>query len=144
MKIKLTSNKKELQLKVLVDSGCTHTKIDKQLVKKEKIKTEPMDRLFEVFNVDKTKNKEVTQFVLLELEINRYIEQIDTVVMDVNITDIFLRYDWLVKHNPEVNWNTGIIQLTKCPREYKTKYQNITFTSRTQRLQPTDNKDNRK
>lgn len=55
-----TLNKKELQLKVLVNSGCIHTGIDKQLVKEKKIKTEPMDRLFKVFNIDGIKNKEVT------------------------------------------------------------------------------------
>jgi len=38
----------------------TYTKIDKQLVKEEKIKMEPMNRLFKVFNADKTKNGEVT------------------------------------------------------------------------------------
>jgi len=31
-----TKTKKKLQLQVLVDSGCTHTKINKQLVKEEK------------------------------------------------------------------------------------------------------------
>ena len=50
-----TKNGKKLQLQALVDSGCTHTGINKQLVKKEKIKTEPMDRSFEVFNADETK-----------------------------------------------------------------------------------------
>lgn len=55
-----TLNKKELQLKALVNSGCIHTGIDKQLVKEKKIKTEPMDRLFKVFNIDGIKNKEVT------------------------------------------------------------------------------------
>jgi len=31
-----------------------------------------MSRLFKVFNADGTKNREVTQFILLELEINEY------------------------------------------------------------------------
>ena len=43
-----------------MDSGCTHAGIDKQLVKEERIKMEPMDRSFEVFNTDRTKNREVT------------------------------------------------------------------------------------
>jgi len=43
-----------------VDSGCTYTGTDKQLVKEEKIKIEPMDRSFKVFNTDRTKNEEVT------------------------------------------------------------------------------------
>ena len=67
-------NGKELQLQALVDSGCTHTRIDEQLVKEERIKTEPMDRSFKVFNADGTKNGEVTRFVLLEVEINRHKE----------------------------------------------------------------------
>jgi len=47
------------KLKTLVDSRCTHTKIDKQLVKEERIKMEPINRLFKVFNADRTKNGEV-------------------------------------------------------------------------------------
>ena len=39
-------------------------------MKEEYIKTEPIDRSFEVFNADGTKNREVTIFALLELEIN--------------------------------------------------------------------------
>ena len=102
-----TKNRKELQLQALVDSRCIHTGIYKQLVKEEKIKTEPMDRSFKVFNADRTKNKEVIQFALLEVEINGYKKQIDTAVTDLNGTDMFLGYDWLMKHNPEINWSKG-------------------------------------
>ena len=73
----------------MVDSKCIYTGIDKQLIKEERIKTETMERLFEVFNVDRMKNGKVTQFVPLEVEINKYKEQIDAVVMDLNSTDIF-------------------------------------------------------
>ena len=55
-----TKNRKELQVQVLVDSGCTHTGINKQLVKEEGIKTEPMERSFKVFNTDGMKKGEVT------------------------------------------------------------------------------------
>jgi len=63
----------------LVDSGCTHTEINKQLV------------------------KEITRFTLLELEINGYMKRINVVVTDLNSMNMFPRYDSLVKHNPEVN-----------------------------------------
>ena len=29
--------------------------------------------------------------------------------MDLTGTDIFLRHNWLVKHNLKVNWDKGII-----------------------------------
>ena len=40
----------------------------------------------------------------LEMKINRYKENINTVVIDLNSTGMFLEYDWLVKYNPEVKW----------------------------------------
>jgi len=62
----------------------------------------------------------VIRFALLELEINRYMEKIDIVVTDLNSMDMFLEYNWLVKHNTEVNWNKETIQFTRCIRVYKT------------------------
>ena len=57
---------------------------------------EPMNRSFKVFNTDRMKNGEVMWFVLLKVEINRYKEQINAAVTDLNDTDMFLEYDWLV------------------------------------------------
>ena len=73
-----------------------------------------MDRSFEVFNADGTKNKEVMRSVPLKLEINKHTEKINIVVIDLNSMDIFLEYDWLIKHNPEVNWDKETIQFTRC------------------------------
>jgi len=80
-------------------------------VKEERIKTKPIARSFKVFNVDRTKNEEVTWYILLEVKINGHKEQINLVVIDLDSMDIFLgyRYSWLVKHNPEVDWKMGII-----------------------------------
>jgi len=103
-------------------------------MKEKKIKIELINRSFKVFNTDRTKNGEVTRFALLELKINRHKEYIDTVVMDLNGTDMFLGYDWLVKHNPEVNWNLGMIQFMRCPNECKIQHQDILFMSKTRRI----------
>ena len=100
-----------------------------------------MDRSLEVFNVDRTKNGEVTRFTPLELEINRHIEKINVVVTDLIGMDMFLEYDQLVKHNLEVNWDKGTIQFTRCPRECRTKHQDILFISKARRVQPTENTD---
>jgi len=70
-----------------------YTRINKQLVKEERIKTEPINRLFEIFNIDRIKNGEVTLFALLKLKINGYIEQTSVAVIDLNSIDIFLGYD---------------------------------------------------
>ena len=98
-----TKNGKDLKVKVLVDSGCTHTGIDEQLVKDKRIQTKKIDFSFEVFNTDRTKNREVTKVAPLEIEINGYKETLEAVVTDLDRTDMFLGHDWLIKHNPEVN-----------------------------------------
>ena len=69
-----TKNGKKLKLKALVDSGCTHIRIDEQLVKDRRIQTKPINFSFEVFNADRTKNGEVTKVASLEIEINRHKE----------------------------------------------------------------------
>jgi len=77
------------------------------LVKDKRIQTRLINFSFEVFNIDRTKNKEVTRVAPLEIEINRYKEQLEAAVTDLNRTDMFLGHDWLVKHNLEVNWKNG-------------------------------------
>ena len=98
-----TKNGKNLKVKVLVDSGCTHIEIDKQLVKEKRIQTKPINFSFEVFNTNGTKSGEITKVMPLEIKINRHKEQLEAVVTDLNRMNMFLDHDWLVKHKPEVN-----------------------------------------
>ena len=96
-------NGKNLKVKALVDSRCSHIGIDKQLVKNKRIQMKPINFSFKVFNADGTKNGEVTRVVSLKIKINDYKKQLEAAVTDLNRTDMFLGYDWLAKHNPEVN-----------------------------------------
>ena len=108
-------NGKKLKVKVLVDSRCTYIGIDKQLVKDEKIQMKSIDFSFKVFNADRTKNGEMTKVAPLEIKINSHKEKLEAAVTDLDGTDMFLEHDWLVKHNPEVNWKNGTIKFTRCP-----------------------------
>ena len=92
-----------MKVKALVDSGCTYTGIDEQLVKDKRIQTKLINFSFEVFNADGIKNGEVTKIASLEIEINGHKEILEVVVTDLDGTDMFLGHDWLVKYNPEVN-----------------------------------------
>ena len=127
-----TKNRKKLEVKALVDSGCTYTGIDKQLVKNKKIPTKPINFSFEVFNADGTKNGEVTKVASLEIEIDRHTEQLEAAVTDLDGMDMFLGHDWLVKHNPEVNWKNSTIWFTRCPGHCTIKHEDIWFNTRKQ------------
>ena len=131
-----TENRKKLKVKVLMDSRCTHTGINEQLVKDKKIKTKPINFSFEVFNADKTKNGEVTKVTLLKIEINSHKEQLEAAVTDLDRMDMFLGHNWLVKHNLEVNWKNGTIWFTRCLGQCTMKHENIKFN--TKRTKATD------
>jgi len=70
-KVKM-KNGKNLKVKALVDSRCTHTGIDEQLVKDKRIQKKPLNFLFEVFNADGIKNGEMTRVVLLKIKVNSH------------------------------------------------------------------------
>jgi len=44
--------------------------------------------------------------------------------------DIFLGHDWLVKHNPEINWKNKTIKFTRCPESCTMKHKDIRFKTR--------------
>ena len=62
---------------------------------------------------------------------------------DLNRTDMFLGHDWLVKHNPEVNWKNGTIKFTRCPGSCTIKHQDIRFKTRRTKTTETTTQDNR-
>ena len=131
-------NGKNLKVKTLVNSGCTHTGINEQLVKDKRIQIKSIDFSFKVFNADGTKNREVTKVAPLEIEINGHKETLEAAVTDLDGTDIFLGHNWLVKHNLEVNWRNGTIKFTRCPGNCTMTYKDTRFNSRLTKETATD------
>ena len=58
----------------------------------------------------------------LEIEINKHKKQLEVAVTDLNGTNMFLRHDWLVKYNPEVNQKNRMIKFTRCLGSYTMKH----------------------
>jgi len=139
-----TKNGKKLEVKALVDSGCTHTGIDKQLVKNKKIPTKPINISFEVFNTDSIKNGEVTKVAPLEIKIDGHTEQLEVTITDLDGMDMFLDHDWLVKHNSEVNWKNSTIWFTRCSEHCTMKHEDIRFNTRRQMAMDKTEQDNGK
>jgi len=139
-----TKNGKKLKVKTLVDSKYTHIGIDEQLVKDKRIQTKPINFSFKVFNADRMKNGEVTRVAPLEIKINNHKEQLEAAVTDLDGTDMFLGHDWLVKHNPKVNWKNSTIKFTRCPGQYTIKYKDIRFKTRRTKAMDNTEQDNSK
>jgi len=61
----------------------------------------------------------------LKIEINGHKETLEAAVTDLDGMDMFLGHDWLVKHNPEVNWKKRTIKFTRYPGNCTMMYKNI-------------------
>jgi len=38
-------------------------------------------------------------------------------VCDLGESNLIIGYTWLHRHNPEIDWETGKVEMTRCPRE---------------------------
>jgi len=67
---------------------------------------------------------------------------LEAAVIDLNEMDMFLGHDWLVKHNPKVNWKNRTIKFTRCSGSCTMKHQDIRFKTRGTQATETMTKDN--
>jgi len=138
-------NGRKLKVKALIDSGCTNTTIARKTVEEKGIPTKLLPKSFNVYDSDGSRNGEKTikKFVPLEINSNGHIKQINAVVSEIKETDLFLGHDWLVEHNPEVDWKEGIIWFTRCPGHCKTEHKSIQFIPWSRRLLPKEEEESK-
>ncbi|SJL17403.1 uncharacterized protein ARMOST_20953 [Armillaria ostoyae] len=105
-----------IQAKALLDSGCTGSSIHRDVVKKYGIPVQKTASPIPVYNANGSRNKagEITTYAELRLKIGGHNERIDLAVTDLGSKEIFLGHDWLVRHNPSINWATGSVTFTRC------------------------------
>ncbi|SJL08820.1 uncharacterized protein ARMOST_12191 [Armillaria ostoyae] len=105
-----------IQAKALLNSGCTGSSIHRNVVKKYGIPVQKTASPIPVYNADGSRNKagEITTYAELRLKIRGHSERIDLAITDLGSKEIFLGHDWLVRHNPSINWATGSVTFTRC------------------------------
>ena len=101
----MKTKEKKIKILALIDSGCTYTTIAANTVQREKLPMEKIKTTIEIYNSDGTQKKygKIKEVVPITLEAEEHTEQINAVVSGITETDIFLDYDWLEKHNPEID-----------------------------------------
>ncbi|KAF8664857.1 hypothetical protein AX16_000670, partial [Volvariella volvacea WC 439] len=72
------------------------------------------------YNADGSANKSgaIREFVAVEMQIGNHCETIDLAVVNLGSTNVFIGFEWLIKHNPMIDWQTGDIILERCPESY--------------------------
>jgi len=104
-------------VKALLDSGTMGMFIDKKIAAKYGFKLQKLDRPVTVRNVDRINNsgRAITHQVEVNVYYKSYVKRMRIDVCDLGRTDIILDMPWLQAHNPEINWETGEVKMTRCP-----------------------------
>ena len=105
------------ETKVLLDSGCTGSCLDRKWVKEQGIKMQPLAHPIPVYNVDGTRNStgSLTEWAWLKLTIGEHEELMDFGVSDLGKVNVCLGHDWLKIHNPHIDWKKNNIEFDCCP-----------------------------
>jgi len=102
-----------IMIKALLDSGAT----DRQMAARHRFKLQKLERPIAVRNVDSTNNNGGA--IMHQVECNVFykghIERMRMDVCDLGKTEVILGMPWLAAHNPEINWETGKVKITRCP-----------------------------
>ncbi|KIM57895.1 hypothetical protein SCLCIDRAFT_95692, partial [Scleroderma citrinum Foug A] len=95
----------------LLNSGATSCFVDKSWALDRCLQLSKLMKPVPVLNVDGTRNQEVS--------VGKHAEKLWCAVTCLGKVPLILDHDWLKKHNPNIDWTTGDVKLSRCPLECK-------------------------
>ena len=105
----------------MLDSGATGCFVDKSWALDRCLRLSKLMKPVLVLNVDGTRNQEgdIMHYVLLTVSVGKHAEKLWCAVTCLGKVPLILGHDWLKKHNPNIDWTTGDIKLSRCPPKCK-------------------------
>lgn len=115
--IKTTDTGELKAIEYLVDCGATGEFIDRDYVKANRLRTRLLSESIPVFNIDGTPNEagSISEVVDLILRYKNHLERALFAVTGLGKQNLVLGHSWLHKHNPEIDWATGEVKMSRCP-----------------------------
>jgi hypothetical protein len=106
----------------LIDCSATGCFIDIEWAKLNNIPTRPLTKPIPVYNVDGTANNAgaITDIADIVLHYKNHSEHTQLAVTRLGKQSLILGYNWLHNHNPEINWQTKDVKMSRCPVQCST------------------------
>ena len=103
-------------MKVLLDSGATELVISLKFARKNQFRKKKLDRLIYVRNVDGTFDYDglIDYTIEVELLYRRHKERREIILIGGQKQNVILGMLLLACNNPEINWKTGEVKITRC------------------------------
>lgn len=111
-----------LSTKGLLDCGATDLFVNSNFVQQNKLTTKKLSRPIPVYNVDGTLNEagSISEVWDAVLRYRDHTERATFAVTGLGSQDVILGLNWLREHNPEVNWQSGDVKMSRCPNHCRT------------------------
>ena len=108
-----------ITVEALLDSGATGLVMSLEFARKQGFKLKKLERPIQVRNVDGSFNKEgpIENTVEVNIYYQEHRERTEINVIGGQKWSVILGMPWLARHNPEIDWRTGEVKMTRCPEE---------------------------
>src|SRR3981189_1015640 len=122
VEIETTDTAMKCNTNVLVDCGATGLFVNTEYVRLNNISTRRLTSPIPVYNVDGTANEAgaITEIPKVVLRSNGHAERTQLAVTSLGKQTMILGFTWLCKYNPEIDWQTKEVRMSRCPPQCST------------------------
>jgi len=108
-----------ITVEALLDSGATGLVMSSEFAKKQGFKLKRLERPMQVRNMDGSFNKEgpIENTVEVNIYYKGHVERTEIDVIGGQKWSVILWIPWLARYNPEIDWRTGEVKMTRCLEE---------------------------
>ncbi|TFY74548.1 hypothetical protein EWM64_g9464 [Hericium alpestre] len=110
--------KKQIDAEALLDSGAEGIIMHPNFTKKHQFPLKKLPKPFPIRNVDNSKNImgwNIRIQVYAKDSVSFHEETAEFYLVDIGDYNIILGTDWLQEHNPEIDWVSCHVDMTRCP-----------------------------
>ena len=109
----------EIMVEALLDNGATGLLMSLEFARKKGFKLKKLERPMQVRNVNGSFNREgpIENMVEVNVYYKGHVERTEINVIGGQKWGVILGMLWLERHNPEIDWKTGEVKITRCPEE---------------------------
>jgi hypothetical protein len=117
VEIVTTDTQEAKSIEALLDCGADGLFIDRDYVRENRLTARALTRAIPVYNVDGTPNEagSICEVVDVVLRYRDHSAWAHFAVTGLGNQEMILGYSWLREHNPEVDWSTGKVKMSRCP-----------------------------
>jgi len=116
-----------ITVEALLDSGTIGLVMSLEFARKQGFKLKKLERPMQVRNVDGSFNKEgpIKNMVEVNIYYQGHRERTEIDVIGGQKWSVILGMLWLACHNPEIDWRTGEVKMTRCPEECEKQWRPV-------------------